>query len=193
MNNINTPIFLSTKGPRFVITGLPRSGTTWMANFYTTDNVICLHDPIGAAFTPIELVNYDPGYPFGISCTSAWMFPGFLEQCVLQGARIMIIDRPINEVNNSLLELSFDPMPPETQSMFAGVPGPRVPFKSIFDSVEQRKIWNWLRPDIIFPKEKFEQFKSYHVEPVFAHVKQDTSKYIELLGEIRKITHNLAN
>lgn len=50
-------------GP-FFITGLPRSRTAWLANLFTTDGTLCLHEPKQPVRT---LLDGHPRYRIGIS------------------------------------------------------------------------------------------------------------------------------
>jgi len=117
------------KGPKFIITGLPRSGTTWLSNFIMTDDLVCLHDCIGFSITPDELLTYDMGLTFtakplsilvvspyrstshltqfGISDTTIWLFPDVIQECIFRDIPIIVIERDLSEINQSLTELKL--------------------------------------------------------------------------------------
>jgi len=51
----------------FFITGMPRCRTAWLANLFTTEHTLCLHEPRAPAR---ELVARYPGMRMGVSCSS---------------------------------------------------------------------------------------------------------------------------
>jgi hypothetical protein len=56
----------------FIVLGLPRSATTWLANWLTTDRSLCLHDPFAKTLPE----QWDAGGKrLGISCTGAYLMP----------------------------------------------------------------------------------------------------------------------
>ena len=60
----------------FIVTGLPRSGTTWVANWLTTDTTLCIHDPL-YKYHLEDLDNIETNKKLGISCTAIWRAPEF--------------------------------------------------------------------------------------------------------------------
>ena len=88
----------------FMVLGGPRSATTWAANWLTTDTTICLHDP---------LLEYDigklnritfPGKRLGISCTSAMLYPDWIN--ATKCPKVILI-RDVKDINRSLRELGL--------------------------------------------------------------------------------------
>ncbi|CAB4121183.1 hypothetical protein UFOVP154_42 [uncultured Caudovirales phage] len=61
----------------FMVIGLPRSGTTWAANWLTTDERLCLHDPLAYCHhTELDAIKYEGS--LGLSCTAIGAFPEWL-------------------------------------------------------------------------------------------------------------------
>ena len=88
----------------FMVLGGPRSGTTWAANWLTTDTTFCLHDPL-LEYTVRQLENLTiPGKRIGISCTSALMFPEWINA---SKAKKIILYRDVEEINASLEKLGL--------------------------------------------------------------------------------------
>jgi hypothetical protein len=88
----------------FMVLGGPRSGTTWAANWLTTDTTICLHDPL--LEYQIEFLNRltFPGKKLGISCTSCLLYPDWVnaQQCPK-----VILYRDVVDINRSLEALGM--------------------------------------------------------------------------------------
>ena len=88
----------------FMVLGGPRSATTWAANWLTTDTTFCLHDPL-LEYTVRQLENMTiPGKRVGMSCTSALMWPDWVNA---HPARKILLYRDLNEINSSLLRLGL--------------------------------------------------------------------------------------
>lgn len=88
----------------FMVLGGPRSATTWAANWLTTDTTICLHDPLlEYPIQHLQRMTFD-GKRFGISCTSALLYPDWVNA---QKCPKVILYREIKEINRSLRELGL--------------------------------------------------------------------------------------
>lgn len=89
----------------FMVFGGPRSGTTWAANWLTTDTTLCLHDPM------LEFTRHDLGKltlpnnrRLGISCTSSLYYPEWVK--TLQCPKVFLY-RDVAEINLSLQALGL--------------------------------------------------------------------------------------
>ena len=82
----------------------PRSGTTWAANWLTTDTTFCLHDPL-LEYTVRQLDNLTiPGKRIGMACTAAMMWPEWING---HNAKKIFLYRDIEEINASLGKLGL--------------------------------------------------------------------------------------
>lgn len=88
----------------FMVLGGPRSGTTWAANWLTTDTTVCLHDPLlEYHIEHLQRMTF-PGRRFGISCTSALLYPDWVNA---QRCPKVILYREVPDINRSLRELGL--------------------------------------------------------------------------------------
>jgi hypothetical protein len=81
-----------------MVLGMPRSGTTWAANWLTTDTTLCIHDPL-ARYLVNQLDAIQSQKTLGVSCTGLALMPEWLNA---HPARKVILRRPYAEVKASL-------------------------------------------------------------------------------------------
>lgn len=111
----------------FAVFALPRSGTAWLANWLTTGESLCLHDPFAASMPE----HWDAGGKrLGISCTGSYLFPRWVAS----------LDCPIAVIER-------DPGECETSLRAAGLPCDVKPLKRALDAVQARRwrfddLWN---------------------------------------------------
>ena len=160
----------------FAVLALPRSGTTWAANWLTTDTSICWHDPAAYA-TPFEIEAKHSSAKFrGISCTESWLFHWAPPE------RTIVLERPVDEINESLLGLGLPILPQHMIDVFEWVPGRRVPYRAIFDE-RAKEIWEFLIPSIPFNAERHEQLVQMSIQPDFS-IPPDTSSIRRVIQEL---------
>lgn len=138
--------------------GLPRSATTWCANWLTTDKTFCLHDPF--MYGSDEFQWPRDGRKFGIACTAAYLYPGWLERHGCPKVRIV---RDSHECDKSLNRIGL----PGTSGLdaFAHADGKPFAMRELFDADGARFIWHHLLPDIPFDKLRHAQLCNMHIEP----------------------------
>lgn len=91
----------------FMVLGGPRSMTTWIANFLTTDTTLCLHDPL-LTYTRHQLDNLIvPGRTIGIACTSSLLYPEWING---HPAKKVVLRRDVEEINRALDRLAMIPL-----------------------------------------------------------------------------------
>ena len=145
----------------FIVIGLPRSGTTWAANWLTTENSICWHDATSFDL-PNELDIKESKKSFkGISCTGAWMWKDWIES---HKARVLILERNANEISESLLEIGIPPLTQKAIDYFGSIKGKRVKYMDLFYS--PKKIWEYLLPELPFDGERHEELLKMNIQPV---------------------------
>lgn len=80
----------------FLIIGLPRSRTAWLANYFTNNGIVCYHEllmdiPIGGLYKAISPRN-------GNADSSLCIYPDYvLEMEEQKNLRVVVIDRNVNE------------------------------------------------------------------------------------------------
>lgn len=84
----------------FIITGLPRSATTWASVWMTGDGAHCAHDPLYHTHYedwPTALVQ--PDVLNGASDTGIWRWPDWLNAQAAAGTRILVLERDFEDCN----------------------------------------------------------------------------------------------
>ena len=94
----------------FMVIGLPRSGTTWAANWLTTDHSTCLHDPLyHTHYSEWDsgLGRFKRGYcqRVGISCTGIWRWADWVNA---HPARKVVLLRDPTEVQHSMAQIAME-------------------------------------------------------------------------------------
>lgn len=149
---------------RFAVVGLPRSGTTWAANWLTSDGVLCLHDPM-ADYAPGELMEKDFGRPWGVSCSGLWVFDGLLAS-ISKRVPVVVLERDPDESNAELQRIGLPALPPWMHERFKWAPGVRVPFGALWDESGARMIWSLVRPDAPFDVVRWRMLRDIQVQPI---------------------------
>ncbi|MGC3944595.1 MAG: hypothetical protein QM762_08760 [Chryseolinea sp.] len=149
----------------FAVIAMPRSGTSWAANWLTTEESLCFHDPM-ECFTPNVMANWGSSRRrMGVACTGLWMVPDWLTTNVRQW---IILEREPDEIDASLTRMGLGPMPLEAWHTFECLPGERVPFTSLFDASKARDIWNHLVPGLDFDAERHALLTRLAISPQFS-------------------------
>lgn len=84
----------------FAIVALPRSGTAWLSNLLTTNDVICWHDPLAYKFRPEEVVKMNGGF----SDTGMGFYPGIVNRI----QKRIVISRGRAKCEESLHRIGVD-------------------------------------------------------------------------------------
>lgn len=135
---------------QFMLLGLPRSGTTWAANWLMTNGVICYHEPLRY----MTLGEIDGG----VSCNGIWLLDSFDQ---IDCPRV-ILERDPNEVNQSLQAIGMPTMPAWSIDRFMSLKGPRFHYTNLFTN--PRAIWSELRADP-FDHRRHERLCEMKIEP----------------------------
>jgi hypothetical protein len=111
----------------FMVLALPRSGTAWVANLLTTDTSLCIHEAfMDHSIDDLDNRSYDG--MLGIAETSAFTKVDEINQ---HSAKKLVIERPLNEVNESIAELGFKTM--LSYDLMIQLKGYRIAFKDLFN------------------------------------------------------------
>lgn len=142
----------------FIVLGLPRSATTWLSVWLTTDRSLCLHDPFASGL-PEDWPR--DARRFGISCTGAFLFPQWLAQ---QTCPVAIIERDAEDCDRSLHAMGMG----KTQwlkSYFGEAAGRRWHFDDLWDETKARELWAFLVPDIPFDALRYRLLRDIQIQP----------------------------
>jgi len=124
----------------FMVLGLPRSGTAWLANLLTTDDSYCRHEAFWKS-TLVQLDLIDAPGKFGVSETSGYSIPDVLND---HPARKLIVTRSLNEINKSLKSLNLPEMTNDHFDALNSIQGYRIDFNDLFVFNKMAKAYNFL-------------------------------------------------
>ncbi len=144
---------------KFIIGGLPRSGTTWLSVFLTTDDCVCLHDP-SATMTKEQLAEWTGG----ICDTGIWYYEDW---CKANTEKFLLVDRDIVEVSTCLRKLSLPQIPEKLVSLFWSTePNWRIYFEGLFSEELAKELWEYVYPEKPFNRERWLHLKSVYMSPI---------------------------
>jgi len=149
-------------GVQFMVIAAPRSGTTWAANWLTTDRSICLHDPLwDHHYEELDNIRPSGGKMLGVSCTGLFLFPKWLNN---HPARKVILHRPLDEINVSLEGIGLPPVSQREYDGLDDIAGMHVDWRTMWD--DPRVMYEYLlqRP---FDQERHKLLKSIEMQPDF--------------------------
>lgn len=163
----------------FMLIAAPRSGTTWAANWLTTDKTLCLHDPL---FTRhyTELDDIESGKRLGVSCTGLFMFPEWVNG---HKARKVILHRDLNEINASLEAIGLAGISREYHNRLDLINGIHLDYQDLFDS--PRPIYEYLT-GLKFDEERHAMLLDIEMQPKFSGLKVGREVTRRLINEIRE-------
>jgi hypothetical protein len=144
---------------RFIIGGLPRSGTTWLSAFLSTDDCLCLHDP--SVDQSLEELTSWTG---GICDTGIWYYTNW---CRSNTDKFILIDKDVQEINKSLGKRSLPEIPPNLVTTFHGIEVKRFYFELLFTEEGMRELWEFIYPEKEFSLGRFNLFKGMHISPLY--------------------------
>ncbi len=159
----------------FIVIGLPRSGTTWLANWLTTERSLCLHDPFALGWP--EQWQFDARQR-GISCTGAYTVKGFMEQ---YDCPVAIIDRDPAVCDASLEKIGF-PSVAGLRDVLLAQRGKVFAFDALWQESGARTLWNHLLPGVRFDPLRYRLLQDIQVQPHMGKWQPCPSVMEELIG-----------
>ena len=167
-----------------MLLGGPRSGTTWAANWLTTDTTVCLHDPLlEYRIEHLQRLTFADGKRLGISCTSACLYPDWVNA---QKCPKVVLMRDVFDINRSLRELGLVELIPERhEARMAAVRNAMfVPYEWLFAPTGAREIakhlgvpWDPVRHDIL---------QQMRIEPMWKRLNVGKDAAMQLVQRIRE-------
>lgn len=154
----------------FFITGLPRTRTAWFANLFTYKDSFCFHEAFKTHDTIDEYAKSIDKLPYKYSGNSDCSIPFIINDLmsIYPKSKIVVIERDIDEVYNSLIKLfAFD----NTKLMNILLAGLRLieelkqnhPCLVVqYNDINKRikSIWEYCLPTVEFNQERYEMLKS---------------------------------
>jgi hypothetical protein len=164
----------------FMILGAPRSGTTWAANWLTTDTTLCLHDPLWTThYQDLDTIN---SYKtVGVACTGLARFEPWVNR---HSARKVILHRPLHEINASLKRIGLDPWPEDVYDLLHKIKGHHFSWRDLFDN--PAFIYEYLiqKP---FDAERHALLKDIEMQPNFTGISIGKDVTRRLMNEVRSL------
>jgi hypothetical protein len=157
----------------FIVLGLPRSATTWLSVWLTTDRSLCLHDPFAES-----LPEHWPsdGRRFGISCTGAYLFPRWLAQ---QECPVAIIEREPAACDRSLHRIGLGDTGPLLNPL-RNTEGRRCRFADLWNEDEAHDLWAFLLPGVPFDALRYRLLKDIQIQPHMGKWRFEPSVFEEM-------------
>lgn len=145
-----------------MIIGLPRSMTTWAANWLSGDRLLVVHDPLYRA----HYTEWDGRYD-AVSCTGIWRWPEWVNA---QSCRKLILRRSEADVASSLKRMGAAMHVPVEggDAVLDRIQGPNTRHVSSADLLDGKiaeSIWAWLRPESPFDAFRHDEMTRWKVEP----------------------------
>jgi len=170
-----------------MVIGLPRSGTTWAANWLTYAGELCAHDPL--YHHHYEEWATHPGFT-SVSCSGIWDWPEFV---AAQTCPILVLHRPMGEIRASLLR--FDKVDKgqwlgwDAEDKLRAIDGPNVThamWSDMFDTVAAAKLWRKLQMPSQFDVRRHQQLARMNVQPAEMHPSDASHQlHSRLMAELR--------
>jgi hypothetical protein len=167
----------------FMILSGPRSASTWAANWLTTDTTVCLHDPLLEYTLPrLEQLSF-PGKRLGISCTSAMLYPDWVNS---HDCPKIILYRRMAEINASLNRLGLVQLG-ELQHM-ARIDAIKhkivLPYEQLFTHKSAAAMAHFL--GVPFDPVRHDLLMQMRVEPMFKHLHVGREAVTDLMKRINE-------
>lgn len=166
-----------------MVIGPPRSGTTWAANWLTTDTTLCLHDPsMQHHWTTLDYIPSSRPY-IGLSDTALALIPAWLNE---HPSRKVILHRDMNEVRHALANLGVgDDWDQNIADRFSRsldlVEGLHVHWRDLF--VNPEPIWKYLFDESPFDRERHRLLRDMNIQPQLANLKINHQSLLALREE----------
>lgn len=168
----------------FMVIGLPRSGTTWAANWFTTGDIFCVHDPLWTThYSDWDATLKRDSRVSGISCTGIWRWPDWVNA---HPARKLIVTRDIGDVRHSLRRIGLPVPPLNAARNLSLIEGVHVPFGHLFDPVTAEPIWDYLTGGLPFDRQRHHELRQISIEPRRDRLSIDGEVQRRIAAEVRQ-------
>lgn len=165
----------------FMVLGLPRSGTTWAANWLTDVHTLCLHDPL-FTYRPEQLdsIYVQGNRQLGVACTGLAKFHDWVNK---HPAKKLIVHRDIGEINASLDALGLPQVGQVEQGELRAIRGRHVSWENLFDTSTAGHIYEELT-GLPFDRERHKLLTLMNVQPNFAKLPVDGQVMRDLVARL---------
>lgn len=161
-----------------MVIGSPRSGTTWAANWLTTDTTICLHDPLANSHYS-EWDAIQSKKTLGISDTGISLFHEWLNR---HPARKVILHRENTEIAASLGIPEFL----HATHCLDKVNGMHVHWRDMFDNPQPIYELLLQKP---FDQERHTELKNINMQPHGDNITINHAAVKRIMNEIKELSN----
>lgn len=174
----------------FLITGLPRSRTAWLAPVATIYGwSSCHHEPTLTMNGPMDLVNFYESHPEHYVGVSDSHLSQVLPTIMSLGISTLIVLRDPNEVHQSLEHLDMSTrLLPACLYGIAQVMGHQlvrtIDYKDLNNSYKLRAALRWLMPEADISLNRIRQMQSMHIEADLANNRKVWQNANQLRGSL---------
>ena len=148
-----------------MVLSMPRSSSTWVANWLTTEKTLCLHDPI-LRYAAEEFDSIPCDRTLGIACTGTALLADFVNA---HPARKLILHRDRDEVNRSLETIGLSALQKPWTRALDRLRGMHVYYTDLFDPVTAAPIYEYVTGQPMDTARHLE-LVAMHIEPHFERI-----------------------
>lgn len=168
----------------FMVLGGPRSGTTWAANWLTTDTTICLHDPLlEYPIHTLQRLTFTKGRRLGISCTGSLLYPDWVNA---QKCPKVLLYREVADINRSLRELGLVELIERRHlKRLSNINGAMiVPYEHLFTQTGAEAIAKFL--NVPFDAARHDVLMQMRIDPYWKHLNVGRQAVTDLIAKIKE-------
>jgi len=169
----------------FIILALPRSGSAWLANLFSSGDVLCLHDPLSEhSLKSLAARKKAHGGILGVVDTSLGLMPGLVDGIDCPKARLM---RPVAEINESLAACGLSHRVGYLETLrLQQLECPRIEYEHLHDYTIMSAIFSHLTGREGLDKSRFDELCKLNVQRHPASFAPDYSNLEKLITEYAK-------
>lgn len=160
-----------------MVIAAPRSATTWISNWLTTDTTLCLHDPLWTThYSDLDAIASPK--MLGIACTGIALFPEWVNA---HPARKIILRRDPKEIDASMERIGLTPISAAWEGVLDQIRGVHIDWRDVFE--RPKHIYEFLL-DRPFDAERHAALREINMQPAFAKLSIDRSATSRLIREL---------
>lgn len=168
----------------FMLVAPPRCGTTWAANWLSTDTTHCLHDPLFMHhYSDWDAIPRPSGKSLGVACTGVFRFPEFLNS---HKARKVILHRDEQSIVQSLAALGVPAREGQWEPELRKINGWHCHYSDLFSAATAMPIYEWLTQRQFDPA-RHELLRAMLIEPMFGNIPANPEVLQRLQLELKGI------
>lgn len=167
----------------FMVIAGERSGSTWAANWLTTDTTLCIHDPLHrCALEDLDGIAIR-GKRIGIACTALQLAPHWLNA---HPAKKIILRRHDEDIRSSWARIGIQEVPstPGTADRLGRIDGWHYRYEDLFDQAHARTMSTLL--GVPFDAHRHAELVQMNIQPHWAAVQVTKRGAEQLVDRIRK-------